>query len=229
MSATAVIARALQSGGESNDAIYRAAARALRRIECADASRRAGAASLLVDAGCGTGRFREFAGGLATEYVGVDVVRHGKCREDLRCLQADLDGHPIPLSDGCAAIVTAIEVIEHLDNPRAFCRELVRILAPGGCLLVTTPNQASALSVLSLATRGRFPAFHETSYPVHRTALLPVDLQRIALECGLRDVEIHYSLQGRIPLTPIHYPRFLSRALPRALSDNVLMLGRKDG
>ena len=76
---------------------------------------------------------------------------------------------------------------------------------------------------------GQFPAFQEASYPVHRTALLPVDLERIATECGLSQIEIHYSLRGRIPLTALHYPALLSRALPRALSDNVLMVGCKDG
>lgn len=228
MSATAVIERALQSGGESNDAIYRAAAHALRRV-VTSRPHHTMTPRLLVDAGCGAGKFRDFAIHLADEYVGVDVVRHGRLRDDLRFLQADLDGHAIPLPDGCAAIVTAIEVIEHLDNPRAFCRELVRILAPGGCLVVTTPNQASALSVLSLAVTGRFPAFQEASYPVHRTALLPVDLERIATECGLSQIEIRYSLRGRIPLTALHYPALLARALPRALSDNVLMVGCKDG
>ena len=228
MSATAVIERALQSGGESNDAIYRAAAHALRRL-VARRHRGLSPPRLLVDVGCGSGNFRDFAAPLTDEYVGVDVVRHRRLRHDLRFLQADLDAQCIPLPDGCAAIVTAIEVIEHLDSPRAFCRELVRILAPGGCLVVTTPNQASASSVLSLAVTGQFPAFQEASYPVHRTALLPVDLERIAAECGLGRIEIHYSQRGRIPLTTLHYPTLLSRALPRALSDNVLMVGCKDG
>ena len=229
MSATAVIERALQSGGESNDAIYRAAAGALERVGAHRPRDASSPRRLLVDVGCGSGNFRRFSAGLADEYVGVDVVRHRSLRPDLRFLQADLGAESIPLPESCAAIVTAIEVIEHLDNPRAFCRELVRILAPGGWLVMTTPNQASALSVLSLAATGRFPAFQEASYPVHRTALLPVDLERISAECGLRGIEIHYSRRGRIPLTALHYPALLSRALPRALSDNVVMVGCKDG
>jgi 2-polyprenyl-3-methyl-5-hydroxy-6-metoxy-1,4-benzoquinol methylase len=164
MSATAVIERALQSGGESNDAIYRAAAQALQRV-VARRPRDLSRPGLLVDVGCGAGNFREFAAELAGEYVGVDVVRHRRFQQDLRFLQADLDTESIPLPDACAGVVTAIEVIEHLDNPRAFCRELVRIVAPDGCLVVTTPNQASALSVLSLAATGRFPAFNETAIP----------------------------------------------------------------
>jgi hypothetical protein len=38
-----------------------------------------------------------------------------------------------------------------------------------------------------------------------------------------------YSGQGRVPGTPWHYPNWLSRCFPRALSDNILLIGRKGG
>ena len=101
-------------------------------------------------------------------------------------------------------------------------------ITPGrAALLLTTPNQRSVLSVFSLAVRGRFAAFPDASYPVHRTALLPVDLIRIARDCGLEEPELAYTASGRIPLTASHYPRPMSRMFPRALSDNVLMIARK--
>jgi hypothetical protein len=34
-------------------------------------------------------------------------------------------------------------------------------------------------------------------------------------------------LQGRIPATGLHYPNAVSRLFPRALSENVLLIGRK--
>ena len=92
---------------------------------------------------------------------------------------------------------------------------------------MTTPNQLSALSLLTLVTRQQFSAFQENSYPAHRTALLETDLRRIAAECGLVDIEITYTAQGRMPLTSRHYPRRLAHRLPRLLSDNVVLSARK--
>lgn len=74
-------------------------------------------------------------------------------------------------------------------------------------------------------TKGRFAAFHDSSYPAHLTALLEVDLRRIAAECGLRNVQIVYTKDGRMPLTRHHYPGLLSTRFPRRFSDNVLMCG----
>ncbi len=46
----------------------------------------------------------------------------------------------IPLDDGSVQLVSALEVIEHLLSPSHLLTEASRILAPGGHLLVTTPN-----------------------------------------------------------------------------------------
>jgi len=181
----------------------------------------------VVDVGCGIGRFLEHAGDLVNDYIGVDVVRHPGLSPDAAFHRADLDREPIPLPDGSADIVVALETIEHLEAPWEFCRELSRVLKPGGWLVVSTPNQLSLLSILCLIVRGRFVAFQDASYPVHRTALLPVDLERIAGECGLSDIELGYSCVGRIPLTGAHYPETLSQMFPQALSDNVLLVARK--
>jgi hypothetical protein len=78
-----------------------------------------------------------------------------------------------------------------------------------------------------LVLKNQFNAFTETSYPAHLTALLEVDLRRIAAECGLVQVAIQYTTCGRIPGTSRHYPSALSRAFPQACSDNVVLIGRR--
>jgi SAM-dependent methyltransferase len=185
------------------------------------------ACGVLADVGCGTGGLAERLGTRFARVVGVDVVRYPGLSPSVEFRQADLDRDPLPLADGEADAVAAIETIEHLENPRALVRELARVLRPGGWIVVTTPNQLSVLSLLTLVTKQRFSAFQDQSYPAHRTALLAIDLRRIFAECGLVQVEVRYTCSGRIPLTPWHYPRGVSRLWPRGLSDNLVVTGRK--
>lgn len=210
--------RARQSLGRGHAAIHGMIARLL-------AAR--GAAGVLADIGCGSGDLARALDGRFTAVVGVDAVRYEGLPPGVAFLQADLDGPQLPLEDASVDVAAAVEVIEHLENPRAFVRELSRITRPGGWIAITTPNQLSALSLLTLVVKGRFSAFQERDYPAHRTALLEIDLRRIAAECGLGDIEIAYSRRGRLPLTPWHYPSALAGLLPRRLSDNLAMIGRR--
>jgi 2-polyprenyl-3-methyl-5-hydroxy-6-metoxy-1,4-benzoquinol methylase len=206
--------------GSSHTAIYRLVARALadRRI----------AGGCLVDVGCGGGALRPFAQGHFDRYVGMDGVRYADFPDDAEFYQVDFDcGAPLPAGDAIADVVAAVETIEHLENPRALARELVRLVKPGGWVILTTPNQRSLLSLLTLTTKGRFSAFQDSHYPAHITALLDIDLCRIGSELGLTETAIEYTRHGRIPLTPWHYPTALARLFPRALSDNLLYIGRK--
>lgn len=212
-----IVARARASGGASHPAIHAAVAHELQSV---------GAGGPLVDVGCGHGALRPLLGTSFTTYVGIDAVRYDGLARDAKLVRADLDGS-IPLRDGVAGAVVSLETIEHLENPRAFVRELVRIAAPGAWVLVSTPNQLSALSLLTLVARQRFAAFQDVHYPAHRTALLEVDLRRIAAEAGLRDVRVSYSLAGRMPFTARHFPRSLARRAPRLLSDTILLAGRR--
>ena len=74
-------------------------------------------------------------------------------------------------------------------------------------------------------TKGMFNAFQDAPglYPSHLTALLEVDLRRIALECGLDKIDIAYSNSGRVPFTRQRWPAGFKG---RLFSDNILLSGR---
>jgi 2-polyprenyl-3-methyl-5-hydroxy-6-metoxy-1,4-benzoquinol methylase len=214
-----VAERARRSLGQSENAIYEMVVRAL--------DKRQAKAGRLVDVGCGTGNLWPFVRESFAEYIGVDLIRYDGFPVEAEFVQVNLETGRASLPDNCADVVTAIETIEHLENPRALMRELVRLLKPGGWVVVTTPNQLSLLSLFTLLVKHRFQAFGEADYPAHLTALLEIDLRRMMQECGLAEIDFDYSLRGRLALTGRHYPEFISRLFPRKLSDNLLVIGRK--
>jgi 2-polyprenyl-3-methyl-5-hydroxy-6-metoxy-1,4-benzoquinol methylase len=211
--------RARQSLGTSGEAIYRAVADAVNR-------RHAGG-GILIDVGCGAGNLWRYLGHRFDRYIGVDVVRYDGLPDEVEFHRVDLDTGRAVLPDAAGDVVVAVETIEHLENPRAFARELTRLVAPGGWVVASTPNQLSLLSKLTLVLKNEFNAFQAGSYPAHLTALLESDLRRIGGECEWLDVAVAYTGSGRIPGTGKHWPTWFSHMAPRTLSDNVLVIGRK--
>jgi SAM-dependent methyltransferase len=210
--------RALESCGTSTGPAYQLASRAIREY------RKPG--GTLLDVGCGTGSFWPFVSDYFDEYLGTDVVRYEGYPDSATFIETDLDTGHVPLPDGHADVVASLETIEHLENPRAFFRELVRLARPGGLVLATTPNQLSIVSLLSLITGHHFRHFKDGPghYPAHLTALLELDLIRIARECGLVDIKIYYSNDLRIPFTLRKFPGIFRG---RRFSDNIGVIGRK--
>lgn len=216
--AVPVEARARLSQGRSDDRIYAAVADMLASCD---------AAGIVADVGCGAGALWGVLKDRFSACIGLDAVRYAALPADIDFRTIDLDAGRLTLDDGSVDAAVAVEVIEHLENPRAFVRELARIVRPGGVVVVSTPNQLSLLSLLTLAAKGRFSAFQDSEYPAHRTALLEVDLRRTFSEAGLHDVRVSYTNHGRVPFTGLHYPRALAALAPRWLSDNVVAAGRR--
>jgi 2-polyprenyl-3-methyl-5-hydroxy-6-metoxy-1,4-benzoquinol methylase len=209
--------RARQSLGASDAAIYAAVAKALAQR---------GARGRVIDVGCGLGRLRDFLGTAMESYVGVDAIRYDSFPDGTAFVRADLNRDSIPVPDRSVDVAVSVETIEHLENPRAFVRELVRITRPGGWIVVTTPNQRSLVSLGALIVKGHFSAFGPANYPAHQTALLDTDLCRIARENHLTNIAVEFTGVGRMPLSSVRYPRALSSLFRRTLSDNVLLVAR---
>jgi SAM-dependent methyltransferase len=77
---------------------------------------------------------------------------------DVRCVKVNLN-EKTPFEDASFDLVLAVEIIEHLEAPRGFLREIHRILKPGGLVIVTTPNISSLPSRLFFLATGCFDLF----------------------------------------------------------------------
>jgi SAM-dependent methyltransferase len=106
----------------------------------------------VLDAGCGSGRHLcESFRTPGVEVAGVDLNRAdlGKANGFLslmareqkgRWLVAQADVTKLPFADGSFDVVICSEVLEHIKDNRTAVAELVRVLKPGGDLVVTVPR-----------------------------------------------------------------------------------------
>ena len=95
----------------------------------------------VLDVGCGVGQVvaRLQEGGF--EAYGVDVSEPNIKRAKQFCPRCQVyDGHVLPFPDKHFASVGALNVLEHVDEPEAFIRELVRVTEPGGHIVLSSPN-----------------------------------------------------------------------------------------
>lgn len=103
-------------------------------------------AGKLLDVGCAMGYMLEVAKARGHEPYGVEYSAHSAAiaREQFgpeHIFQGTIEGSPF--ADGTFAAVSMIDLLEHTRNPRQVIEKAVRLLAPGGVLLIVTPDTDS--------------------------------------------------------------------------------------
>ena len=99
----------------------------------------------LLDVGCGKGDFmnRMRRQGWKVEglEVDADAVEYARSTSDLSVHLGSLEDIRFP--DNTFDVITSNHVIEHVHDPISLIRECLRILKPGGRLVLATPNMES--------------------------------------------------------------------------------------
>jgi SAM-dependent methyltransferase len=115
-----------------------------------------------LDAGCGDGRyFAVLAGRAPTEQIaGCDIAdriletaRATAARAGLTPELVRANVESLPFEDGAFDLVLCTQVLEHVVDPPAVMRELVRVLEPGGTLLLSTDHSRNTVTRALFAPR----------------------------------------------------------------------------
>lgn len=96
-----------------------------------------GTAAPMVEIGSGPGTDAARVGAL-----GVDLSLAMAKRARQRAVPMTVgDAHRLPIAGGSVGVVRADRVLQHLEEPQVALEEMVRILRPGGHLVVADPDQ----------------------------------------------------------------------------------------
>jgi 2-polyprenyl-3-methyl-5-hydroxy-6-metoxy-1,4-benzoquinol methylase len=177
----------------------------------------------VLDVGCFTGCFLQLLERQGWDVYGLELqpeaVAVASGRLPGRIFQADLHGDRFPQRR--FDVVSLLGVVEHVTDPMRLLGRCAELLAPGGTLIVQTPNSGSLLA----RVMGRYWPLYEPVEHIHLFSRR--SLQEAVARVGLRDVRVrsHWKplpvayvyemLQTFGPefhrlLTPLH------RTLPRA-------------
>jgi 2-polyprenyl-6-hydroxyphenyl methylase/3-demethylubiquinone-9 3-methyltransferase len=110
-----------------------------------------------LDVGCGAGLLAEPLARLGAQVTAVDaapeLIDVAKDHAAGQGLPIDYRAVGVESVEGKFDLVTAMEVIEHVAEPQEFIDDLAARLAPGGLMILSTPNRTawSKLLTISLA------------------------------------------------------------------------------
>lgn len=115
----------------------------------------------VLDVGAGSGELAKKMAALGYETAACDCMTLAQWMSHSGGDYTPCDlNEGLPYPDESFDYVVCLEVIEHMENPLAFCRELKRVLRQGGRLFISTPNILSLRSRIKFLLDGSFVFFN---------------------------------------------------------------------
>lgn len=155
--------------------------------------------ALLVDLACGGGLMGPHVDRLGYRHVGVDIGHSGLLlARDHGVTPVRGSVLQVPLADGCADVVVAGEILEHVADHEGVLAECARLLRPGGTLVIDALAAGRISVLVNVHLLERLPGgpprgLHDPALFVDRTALLAaadrlgLDLELVGLRPSFRD------------------------------------------
>jgi SAM-dependent methyltransferase len=141
-----------------------------------------------LDIGCGDGRFLATLAGYDWEVTGVETeenaARLARQRTGGTVLQSPVETADLP--ENHFGLVSLLHVIEHVPDPRETLTTALRLLAPGGTLLLALPNAGSFEAKFFRSV------WYPLDLPRHFWGFTPHTLTRLVEEVGFHVECLHH-------------------------------------
>ena len=145
------------------------------------------------DLGTGPGAMAERLRQMGCDVVGADMTADGfEAKVPHVVVNFDQPDFAVKLGTKSFALVTAIEVIEHVESPIGFLRNIGNMLAAGGVAVLTTPNVESLPARLKFLLRGKVRTMDEHGEPTHIAPIFVDLLKRQFLKRTCLELEEHF-------------------------------------
>ena len=125
-------------------------------------------------------------------HVSAAEQEPGRFRLDIPCQSINLNHDFSDKWHEKFDLIVAIEILEHLHDPRHFISNALQVLSSNGYLLITSPNTESWLSRIRFLRDGHFLWFDETDYHSygHLTPIFSWQIRQICREFGAELVRV---------------------------------------
>ena len=142
-----------------------------------------------IDVGCGAGLLTEPLARLGAKVTGLDAAAENVAAASAHAqavgLEVDYRNADIETLQGeTFDLVTSMEVIEHVTDPAAFVAALERALAPGGLMLLSTPNRTAMSRIMLVEAAERLGQVPRGTHDWHKF-LTPEELTEHLHAAGL--------------------------------------------
>jgi len=145
-----------------------------------------------VDVGCGAGLLAEPLARLGARVTAIDASADLIAAAELHARGQGLDiDYRVSAAEemgGQFDLVTSLEVIEHVADPESFVGALAARLAPGGLLILSTPNKTAWSRLLMVGAAEAFGAIPKGTHDFDKF-IAPERMKALLAAAGLRCVD----------------------------------------
>lgn len=146
-----------------------------------------------IDVGCGAGLLAEPLARMGAKVTGVDAAPENIAAARAHAAGQGLEigyfaGELAALPPAKFDLVTSMEVVEHVTDPAAFIAQLAARLAPGGLMILSTPNRTMLSKLLLVEAAERVGAVPRGTHNWDQF-LKPEELTKLVEEAGLEVID----------------------------------------